>query len=93
VGAAAARWRAAFPDLHFDVRLLIAEGDKVAAYVPFSGTHTGRLWNIEPTGKFVRVDETIIFSISDDKIVQAWDVLDELIMRQQMGALPAPAEH
>jgi C-1 hydroxylase len=37
----AEHWFTGFPDYQFELVHLIAEGDKVAALMPFSGTHTG----------------------------------------------------
>jgi steroid delta-isomerase-like uncharacterized protein len=89
--AVVAHWRAAFPDFRFEVVALIAEGDKVVAHVPFTGTHTGRLLDIPPTGRSVRVEEILILRLVDGRIAEAWEEYDELGMRQQLGVLPAPA--
>jgi predicted ester cyclase len=36
--------RAAFRDPHYDIEEILAEGDRVAVRVIFSGTHEGSLW-------------------------------------------------
>jgi ketosteroid isomerase-like protein len=92
VGATVAQWRAAFPDFRFALADLIAEGDKVVARVPFSGTHTGPLMDLAPTGRRVRVGEMLILRLADGKIVEAWEEYDELGMRQQLGVIPAPGQ-
>jgi len=51
-------FHAAFPDLTITVEEQIAEGDKVATRVHFTGTHLGDLLGIAPTGK--RIDGRII---------------------------------
>ena len=43
----------AFPDCHFEIVEMIAEGDLVATPYTFKGTHTGDLMGIAPTGKQV----------------------------------------
>src|SRR5215212_312055 len=44
------RWlHTAFPDLRIDTDVIITEGDKVAAFVTFSGTHTGPLRDLAPS--------------------------------------------
>jgi predicted ester cyclase len=86
-----AHWRSAFPDFRFEIVALIAEGDKVVAQVPFTGTHTGPLPNGHPpTGRSVRVGEILILRLVDGRIAEAWEEYDELGMRQQLGVLPAP---
>lgn len=81
------RWRAAFPDFTFTVHQIIAEGDTVAARVSFTGTQSGKLGKLEPTGKRVEVSQMMFFRFAGDKIVEAWEEFDELGMRQQLGAL------
>ena len=90
VRAVVAHWRSAFPDFHFELADLIAEGDRVVVRVPFTGTQTGRLMDIGPTGRAVRVGEILILRIQDGRIAEGWEEFDELGMRQQLGVLPPP---
>lgn len=83
----AEHWRGAFPDWHFELLDLIAEGEKVVAYIPYTGTQTGQVLDIPPTGRKVRVSEIVIFRVVGGKIVEAWEVYDEYGMRQQLGVL------
>jgi ketosteroid isomerase-like protein len=92
VGVTIAEWRAAFPDFRFELADLIAEGDKVVARVPFTGTQTGPLMDIAPTGRPVQVGEILILRLADGKIVEAWEEYDELGMRQQLGVIPAEGQ-
>jgi steroid delta-isomerase-like uncharacterized protein len=84
--AIAERWLAVFPDYRFELLDLVAEGDKVVARIPFSGTHTGPILGLDATGRSVRVSEIVIFRIADGKIVEAWEEYDELGLRRQLGA-------
>jgi steroid delta-isomerase-like uncharacterized protein len=86
--AIAAHWRSGFPDYHFELVDLIAEGDKVVARMPFTGTQTGQVMDIPATGKTVRANEIVIFRVVEGKIVEAWEEFDELGMRRQLGVLP-----
>jgi len=90
VRAVVAHWRSAFPDFHFELADLIAEGDRVVVRVPFTGTQTGRLMDIGPTGRTVRVAEILILRIQDGRIAEGWEEFDELGMRLQLGVLPPP---
>ena len=52
------RLRTAFPDLHFTLEEVIAEGDKVMSRALLRGTHRGDYLGIAPTGKPVAVKGT-----------------------------------
>ena len=45
---------AGMPDFHVTIEDLIAEGDKVAARITMTGTHTGDFFGIPPTGRQVK---------------------------------------
>ena len=84
-----AMYRAAFPDLHYTVEDLIAEGDKVVARWTATGTHQGELMGIPPTGKQVVVTGISIVRITGGKIVEDDSNHDALGMLQQLGVIPA----
>jgi C-1 hydroxylase len=87
--AIAEHWLAGFPDYTFHLSHLIAEDDLVAARMPWSGTQTGPVIDLQATGRRADVGEIVIFRIVDGKIVEAWEEWDEYRMRQQLGVLPA----
>ena len=78
----------AFPDLHFTVEDLIAEGDKVVARLTTRGTQQGVFMGIPPTGKRVTVTAIDINRIVGDKSVEHWLEMDTLGLLQQLGAVP-----
>ena len=78
----------AFPDLHVDVKGMIAEEDKVAARVTMSGTHQGEFMGIDPTGNRVTITGIDIVRITDGKVVEHWGNFDDLGMMQQLGVIP-----
>jgi predicted ester cyclase len=80
----------AFPDLHFTVEDMIAEGDKVVDRITARGTHQGEFMSIPPTGKQVTVTAIDISRIAGGKLVEHWAEMDMLGMLQQIGALPTP---
>ena len=82
----------AFPDLHYTVEDLIAEGDKVVARVTLRGTHQGDFMGIPPTGKQVSVTGIGIDRIENDKFVESWGDADTLGFLQQLGIVPRPGE-
>ena len=65
-------FRAAFPDIHVAVEDAIANGDKVVVRLTFSGTHTGLLMGMPPTGKFVMITGVAIDRIENGKVVEHW---------------------
>lgn len=83
--AIAEEWTTAFPDWRFDLRALVADGDLVAAHMPYAGTFERPLYGISPTGRFADVDEMVIFRIAAGKVVEAWEVYDEAGMWRQLG--------
>jgi steroid delta-isomerase-like uncharacterized protein len=81
----------AFPDMHYVVEDMIAEGDKVATRLTFRGTHQGELMGIPPTGKVVRVTGIYISRFAGGKCVEDWRQVDDLGFLQQLGAIPQMA--
>ena len=87
-----AAWFTAFPDPHYTVEDLIAEGDKVVARFTFRGTHQGDFMGIPPTGKHVSWTGIRIARIEDDKFVETWTNSDDLGLFQQLGVVPQTAQ-
>ena len=84
------QWTTAFPDWRFELLALVAEGDKVVAHLPYSGTFREPILGIDATGRSANVDEIVIFKIAAGKIVEAWEVYDECGMWRQLGVQPHP---
>jgi steroid delta-isomerase-like uncharacterized protein len=78
----------AFPDLHYTVEDLVAEGDKVVARLTISGTQQGAFMGIPPTGKHATISDIEIFRITGGKAVETWVQVDFLGLLQQLGAIP-----
>src|SRR5213592_4893230 len=60
----------AFPDLHFTIDDLLAEGDRVAWRWTMTGTHKGNLGPFPASGKPVRLTGISLFKVRDGKIVE-----------------------
>jgi steroid delta-isomerase-like uncharacterized protein len=82
--------RAAFPDGHYEVRDIIANGDLVAIRNVFTGTLQGPYAGVEPAGQPVAVRAVHIHRIACGQIVETWNSGDGLGLLRQIGALPAP---
>jgi len=89
---AAAMFRAAFPDLHYQVEDQVAEGDLVANRFTVHGTQQSAFMGIPPTGKQATVSGMDIIRVRDGKMVEHWVQMDTLGLMQQLGAIPAPAQ-
>jgi len=79
-------FRNAFPDINFTIEHMVTEEDKVAIHLVGRGTHQGELHGLPPTGKHVRIGGAAIHRIEDDKIVETYQVVDRLSLREQLGA-------
>jgi predicted ester cyclase len=87
--AAGAMIRAACPDWHSDLHLLVAEDDLVVERFTASGTQRGELMDVAPTGRTVSLPGINIFRLRDGLIVEWWGRLDELGLLRQLGVVPA----
>jgi steroid delta-isomerase-like uncharacterized protein len=81
-------WRAAFPDLRFDVEELVAEGETVVSRWTLSGTHRGTFQGIAATGRQVRVSGMSLDHLAAGVILSGFDAWDALGLRQQLGVVP-----
>ena len=81
---------AAFPDMKFVIRDMVAEGDKVVTYKTLQGTHQGDFMGIPPTGKRIECDVIDIMRIADGKCLEHWHVMDQLGLMMQIGAVSLP---
>ncbi len=78
-------FRAAFPDLRWQVDLILGEGDLVAARWTASGTNTGAWAAIPPTGKAIEFTGVNIFRFHDGKVAEIWNYRDDLGLMTQLG--------
>ena len=85
---AVSTYRAAYPDLHFAVEDVVAEGDRVVLRWTGTGTHQGNLMGIPPTGKHVTTPGMNLIRYEAGKAVEEWSGWDTLGMMQQIGVIP-----
>jgi steroid delta-isomerase-like uncharacterized protein len=84
-------YTAAFPDTHFTIDDVIAEGDRVVARWTVRATHRGEFEGIAPTGKSVTVTGTTVMRIENGKLAEGWQNFDALGLMQQIGAVQRQA--
>lgn len=81
--------RGGFPDIHFIIAQTMVDGDDVAVRWTATGTHTGHLLGIAPTGKKITMNGITVFRIVDEKIAEEYASEDMLGLLQQLGVLPS----
>jgi hypothetical protein len=83
-------WYDAFPDLHVTIDDMVAEGDKVAIRITWTGTHKGEIMGIPPTNKKVTGSLIAIDRFAGGKIVEDNGQFDALGLMRQLGLDPTP---
>ena len=93
-GSAGARetvstFRSALSGFKLGTPIVIAEGDKVAAYWTMSGTQDGDLMGIPATGKRIETSGMSLVRYEGGKIAEIWGASDQLGLLKQIGAIPS----
>ncbi len=78
-------FRRAFPDLTFHIENLVADDDYVSARMTATCTHKEDFAGITATGRKVTVSVIGQVRIADGKIVEHWNIMDELHFLNQLG--------
>ncbi len=76
---------AAYPDAHFEIDDMIAEGDSVVTKKTFTGTNTGEFAGMPATGRQVSLQYVDIMRVRDGRIVEHWLSMNQLSWMQQLG--------
>ncbi len=84
-------FRAAFPDLHYDVQVNLSDRDLVTTVAKASATMKGEFRGMPASGKRAEWTEIHVARVRDGKIVEHWGVIDEASMMRQLGFAPDPA--
>lgn len=82
----AGMFRAAMPDYHMTIDMIVADEKQVAARFIQSGTHTGgELMGMPASGRRAEWTEIGVLQIENGKIVKSWYEVDMLSMIQQLS--------
>jgi len=76
---------AGFPDGHWRIEDMVAEGDKVAWRFSFDGTHLGEFMGIPATRNRLHLNGMVVSRIAEGKIAEEWELYDGLGMMDQLG--------
>lgn len=80
-------WIAAFPDLHFDVVDVIAEGDKVLSRWVMTGSFQGELLGAKGDGRKISVEGMSLDRMENGLLVEGFDGWDNYGFRKQLGVV------
>jgi len=80
---------AAFPNLHFSIEEILAEGDVVSYRYTLRATHSGSWRGAAPTGKPITVTAIAISHFREGKSAKSWQNTDALGLVQQLGLIPS----
>jgi predicted ester cyclase len=87
---AVAFWRESFPDFHCTIEHMVGDGEYVTHRFSTTGTHTGQLGKMPPTGRRFHVSGVDMHRVVDGKVVESWISDDMPRILIEIGAL-APA--
>lgn len=63
----------AFPDMKFDVNLVLESGEHIISNWTLTGTHSGEaFYDIAPSGEKVEINGTAILRFENGKVVEHW---------------------
>lgn len=79
-----------FPDAREEIQFLLAEDDKVAARLSFTGTQSGPLGPFPASNRKVASDYLCIFRLAGGRIVESWAEWDNLTSLVQLGHYSPP---
>ncbi len=83
-------FRAAFPDLHYQIDEEIAEGEKVVHRITGHGTMKGDFQGMKATGKHGTWTEMHIVRFVNGKVAEHWANVDQMGMLISLGVMPPP---
>jgi predicted ester cyclase len=77
-----------FPDSVQTIKLLVAEGDLVAAWATYEGTQQGPMGPFPPSGRTAQFDFGAVFRFEGGKIAEWWVTWDNMTILRALGHLP-----
>jgi len=79
---------AVFPDSVQTIKLILAEGDLVAAWTTYEGTQQGQMGPFPASGRRARFDFGSVFRMENGRIAEWWVTWDNLTVLRALGHLP-----
>ncbi len=81
-------FRAALPDLKFEIHETVVAGDTLVMRWSFRGTHRGEFLGVAPTGKPVDIAGMSLSRSKNGKVSEIWVEWDRSRLLEQVGAAP-----
>jgi steroid delta-isomerase-like uncharacterized protein len=81
-------WRQAFPDGHYSIDQIIADGDYVVVRYTARGANTSAGNGLPATGKTVELTAITVFRFANGKIAEEWTEYNMLSLLKQLGLVP-----
>jgi steroid delta-isomerase-like uncharacterized protein len=78
--------RAGFPDFHNEVVEVVAEGERAAARLRYSGHHRGAILGVAATGALITYDGAAFFAAGNGRLSRVWVLGDLDGLRRQLAA-------
>ena len=82
--------RSAFPDKHTEFLQIVADDAMVACICTVSATHTGRYFDVEPTGRRLVVPEMMFNRVRDGRVATTWAMTAGPGFYEQLTGRQAP---
>lgn len=76
------------PDLRAEIHSMIARDDMVFTELTWTATHTGDFFGIPATEETVQHNGIVVRRLEGGKIVESWEMWDDLVLLQSIGYLP-----
>ena len=73
------------PDLHFEIRLLVADPPHVASRLAFDCSPRGTFLGLPVDGRRVSFTENVFYEYRDGRIAQVWSVIDKPAIEAQLA--------
>jgi steroid delta-isomerase-like uncharacterized protein len=83
-------FHALMPDFALEVDDLVANDNRLAFRWSFTGTHTGAIPGIPPSGQEVALSGMVFHHFEDGRFRESWLYYDNLSFLTQINALPVP---
>ncbi len=76
---------AAIPDLRYEARLIVVQGDRVACRLLFECTPQSEWLGLQPTGASISFSEHIFYGFREGRIHEAWSLVDVPAIEAQLA--------